>query len=406
MKKLMKFSVLFAAVVIALGSCKQNEPKFTVTFNSNGGTAVAEQTVADGAKVVKPTDPIRADFAFAGWYKDQATTTAWDFATDVVTSNITLYAKWEQSNPNPKENYDYEDTAATNITFSGAGVYLQNDGVYYVQIMNAQSTYLASLVVYPNSSGIEGTYPINFSEEAGTVLASPGSVQAGYVSASFVGTIVSGGIDEVWFLVGGSVTITATSITVNATSYYGSTINITATLSEYVEPPVPGLYDDEPTTATTINLNFTEGEVTNYGDWYYVGGDNLMFYAYDEENFVQVDFIATGSGLTSIPVNTYPINNSFSLNTVAAYVEESAGDGGGTMLYNGDDQYFVVSGNVVVTGTGLTVTGQSYNGSTINITYTGSLAATPSYAPAKIVKKSNLAKNQFGKINKQFPIIK
>jgi len=67
---------------------------FTVTFNSMGGSAVPEQTATQGGKVTRPTDPMRTDYTFAGWYTDNGCTNAWNFASDIVTGNMTLYAKW------------------------------------------------------------------------------------------------------------------------------------------------------------------------------------------------------------------------------------------------------------------------------------------------------------------------
>ncbi|MCL2045010.1 MAG: InlB B-repeat-containing protein [Oscillospiraceae bacterium] len=69
---------------------------FTVTFNSNGGSAVTSQTVATGGKVTKPTDPTKSGNTFAGWFSNAALTTAYNFDT-AVTANLTLYAKWEAS---------------------------------------------------------------------------------------------------------------------------------------------------------------------------------------------------------------------------------------------------------------------------------------------------------------------
>ena len=69
------------------------DEKFTVSFNSNGGSSVASQTVNAGEKVTKPTDPTKANFIFAGWYCDADLIEAYDFNTPVL-SNITLYAKW------------------------------------------------------------------------------------------------------------------------------------------------------------------------------------------------------------------------------------------------------------------------------------------------------------------------
>jgi uncharacterized repeat protein (TIGR02543 family) len=66
----------------------------TVTFDSDGGSSVTAQAVANGDKVVKPADPTKSGFTFEGWYKEPALTNLWDFGTDTVTSDITLYAKW------------------------------------------------------------------------------------------------------------------------------------------------------------------------------------------------------------------------------------------------------------------------------------------------------------------------
>ena len=64
----------------------------TVTFNSNGGSAVAAVEVASGQAVAKPADPTKAHCRFNGWKLNSA---AYDFST-AVTSNITLVADWIQ----------------------------------------------------------------------------------------------------------------------------------------------------------------------------------------------------------------------------------------------------------------------------------------------------------------------
>ncbi|MDO9628469.1 MAG: InlB B-repeat-containing protein, partial [Acholeplasmataceae bacterium] len=68
---------------------------YSVTFSVDGGSAVASQTIASGAKATAPTAPTKAGFNFVGWYKEAALTTPWVFAADTVTANTTLYAKWE-----------------------------------------------------------------------------------------------------------------------------------------------------------------------------------------------------------------------------------------------------------------------------------------------------------------------
>ena len=81
---------LYAKWVEATQAC-------VVTFDAQGGSEVAPLTVNKGEKLVKPTDPTKTDCSFLGWYKDTAYTSAWEFSTDVVNGDITLYARW--SNP-------------------------------------------------------------------------------------------------------------------------------------------------------------------------------------------------------------------------------------------------------------------------------------------------------------------
>lgn len=72
-----------------------NAKKFTVSFNSNGGTAVTTQTIKDGEKASKPTDPTKAGHVFDGWYKEAAFTNVFNFADTKISGNITIYARWE-----------------------------------------------------------------------------------------------------------------------------------------------------------------------------------------------------------------------------------------------------------------------------------------------------------------------
>jgi uncharacterized repeat protein (TIGR02543 family) len=70
-------------------------PLWTVTFNAQQGGAVSPITDAKNGEVIaKPGDPLREGYRFAGWYKEAAGTNAWNFETDTVARNTTLYAKW------------------------------------------------------------------------------------------------------------------------------------------------------------------------------------------------------------------------------------------------------------------------------------------------------------------------
>jgi len=92
------FVVMAVLTIFAIVSCDNGTTtpkKWTVTFDSKGGSDVAQiKDVKDGSKITAPTPPTKLNSTFAGWYKEDACTNEWKFATDKVTKNITLYAKW------------------------------------------------------------------------------------------------------------------------------------------------------------------------------------------------------------------------------------------------------------------------------------------------------------------------
>ncbi len=68
---------------------------YTVTFDSQGGSAVAEITEIDAASTISaPAAPTRTGYIFGGWYKEAAGINAWNFSSDTVDADVTLYAKW------------------------------------------------------------------------------------------------------------------------------------------------------------------------------------------------------------------------------------------------------------------------------------------------------------------------
>ena len=76
------------------GKILLNEAKnyYTVTFDSNGGSAVTAQSIEAGQKATKPADPTKDGYDFKGWTLSGS---AYDFNT-AVNGNIPLVATWEQ----------------------------------------------------------------------------------------------------------------------------------------------------------------------------------------------------------------------------------------------------------------------------------------------------------------------
>ncbi len=87
-----------AYVTVDLGKAIGESPAtYTVTFNSNGGTEIAPKEVVSGLKIGEPSIPTKKGFTFDGWYEEATLNTKFDFNTP-ITSNRTLYAKWEAAN--------------------------------------------------------------------------------------------------------------------------------------------------------------------------------------------------------------------------------------------------------------------------------------------------------------------
>ncbi|MEE1219785.1 MAG: InlB B-repeat-containing protein [Ruminococcus sp.] len=67
---------------------------YTITFNSNGGSAVNKIVAQYQSKLTKPSNPTKLGYGFAGWYKESSLSNQWNFNTDKVDGDTTLYAKW------------------------------------------------------------------------------------------------------------------------------------------------------------------------------------------------------------------------------------------------------------------------------------------------------------------------
>ena len=91
---------------------------YTVTFDSNGGSSVATQTVSYGNKATKPTDPTKSGYKFTGWLLKPGMS-VYDFNTP-VTSNIELLASYSKVTTGYKVTFDknggnFAGTAASTI---------------------------------------------------------------------------------------------------------------------------------------------------------------------------------------------------------------------------------------------------------------------------------------------------
>lgn len=73
---------------------KYDLDEHTLTFETNGGSAINPVTVRHGNAVARPADPTKDKYTFIGWYADPEFTEEYDFAT-VLEADKTIYAKFE-----------------------------------------------------------------------------------------------------------------------------------------------------------------------------------------------------------------------------------------------------------------------------------------------------------------------
>ena len=167
--------------------------RYTVSFETFGlADAPEQQSVAEGSTFTAPADPTAAGYTFEGWYKEAACTNVWNFSTDTVTADTTLYAKWTEIthtvtyNKNndyatesqeypmaPQEIGEVTPTALRENTFALAGYTLKgwntvaepsevNPGVSYAD--EAKITLNADVTLYAQwvpAEKVELTYTLN-----------------------------------------------------------------------------------------------------------------------------------------------------------------------------------------------------------------------------------------------------
>lgn len=121
--------------------------KYTVKFDSNGGSKVSSKEVTSGSKVSKPSNPTRTGYKFGGWTLNNK---AYDFNSK-VTSNITLVAKWTAKT--------YTVKVSSVDAYSPArilSVYEDGSKISFKQINYTDGTMLCSSNGNVNKSDIDG----------------------------------------------------------------------------------------------------------------------------------------------------------------------------------------------------------------------------------------------------------
>ena len=136
MKFLRKIKFLiFILISIFLYSCNDNQEVdvidpivWTVNFETNGGSKIEKVKVNNDSLISIPNEPVKNGYIFISWYFDEKLSNEVDFDSYKVTSDITLYAKWEEV---PKE-----DNYFTIIFETNGGSHIESQSIKEGSIIN------------------------------------------------------------------------------------------------------------------------------------------------------------------------------------------------------------------------------------------------------------------------------
>ena len=190
---------IFYGTVSGAGTI-ENSAVYTVSFDTDGGSAVAAQTILRGQKAAEPTACEKAGYNFADWYLGES---RFDFDT-AITENITLTAKWTanqyaitydlnggtaEGNPDTytveTDTFTLKNPTRPGYTFTGwSGTGLTGENNMTVTIekgSTGERSYTAHWRYNGGSSGGSSSYPITVpgKTENGTVTVSPRSAEKG-----------------------------------------------------------------------------------------------------------------------------------------------------------------------------------------------------------------------------------
>lgn len=162
---------------------------------------------------------------------ETATITGWMIAreyegTEVVKYNYNLTCSIAAAKTGLQYDEQNADFSENFASYTVNDQYLASNGVLIVDADNDNDATIDLLFFVGEDGLVDGTYPVNSSEQPGTVWACTGVDSDGYIDLGFAGyRNAQGQISQVWFIVEGNVTVQGGRITVHALNSYGRSID-------------------------------------------------------------------------------------------------------------------------------------------------------------------------------------
>ena len=343
----------------------QYTPRYTITFETHGGPAVAAVTADEGTPVRKPVDPVRSGYTFLGWFPPESGGPLYVWP-HILTGHITMHARWRDDALPPLTRYTitfdtgggpaidaiqaYDETriakpvdpVRSGYTFTG-WFDAANGGSLYTW----PHTLTGNITMYAhwrdNTLPPPTPYTITFethggpavaalTADEGTAVAEPAVVREGYTFTGWFDAAAGGTEYNTWpYTLNGNVTMHArwtiitytityildggTNAGINPGSYTVDSPEITLAPPAYTGYTFGGWYDNagfDGNAADTIPAGST-GDKTFYAKWLHNVPVRIELWINEEG-----DILASGDDVTVSKTGSgYPAN--FTATVTSAY---------------------------------------------------------------------------------------
>ena len=309
-------SGLSGATTIYLALSQQ---AYSVTFNSNGGSAVSTLYTGYNGTITLPTPPTYSGYTFGGWYSDNGTFSAAFTSSTAVTANITVYAKWTGNVTYSANGGSGAPVDATNYlpgasvtTLSGSG--LTNTGYSFSSwntLANGTgTTYAASTASAFNFSGAITLYAI-YTPNNNTITFNGNGNDGGSMGTQTIATGASANLTANGYTLtnytfsGWATTALGSAVYPDGASYTMGTGNVTlyAVWTAANAPACPSLISVGPSSTQTICQGIPATQlsatVTNSGNTGTPTTQYQWYYNSTNTNVISVGTITISTGGTS-----------------------------------------------------------------------------------------------------------
>lgn len=131
-----------------------------ITFDSDGGTAIAPQYLSEGDVIQEPEDPVKNGFIFNGWwYNDDGFESKWNFELGVE-KDMTLVAHWID----PTSVGSHSKDTSFKVEGISGGIKLTTTQATHVKVHNISGQRILSTSIAPGETTINlpsGIYIVN-----------------------------------------------------------------------------------------------------------------------------------------------------------------------------------------------------------------------------------------------------